>query len=298
MFGYIRPAIPELKVKEYELYRAVYFGLCTAMGRNTTCVSRLSLSYDFVFLAIIRMALAKESGKIEKRRCLAHPTKKRAVLVGAPQLDYCAKISAVLTYHKLLDDIADDKGFKKLAAWLLRPMASMMRRRASLGEHPEDVVTAKLAELSEREREGCASLDLAAEPFGELMAEVCAFGFDEGSAEHRIAREIGRHIGRFIYMIDAIDDLREDMRSGAYNPFIRMYEGTDVLESFAADRERLESALTMELMGVESAVELIRFEAVVEYENIIKNIIYLGLPELIRKIPSKLLDGSTANGEK
>ena len=93
MFGYIKPVPAELKVREYELYRSVYCGLCGALGRNTTCVSRLTLSYDFVFLAIVRMALIGETGSLERRRCLAHPTKKRAVLTDAKQLDYCAKVS-------------------------------------------------------------------------------------------------------------------------------------------------------------------------------------------------------------
>lgn len=296
MFGYVKPAAAELKVKEYELYRAVYCGLCAALGRNTTCVSRLSLSYDFVFLALVRMSLAGEVGRIEKRRCIAHPTKKRAVLVDAGQLDYCAKISAVLTYHKLLDDITDERGWKRLGAMLLRPAAAMMRRRAGLGAHPEDVIAGKLAEMASLEREGCASVDRMAEPFGEIMAAVCAYGFPEGSAEARIACEIGRHIGRFVYIADAMDDLPEDIRRGAYNPFIRMY-GDDALTEIRGELALLERALTMELAGIEAAVELICFDAVPEYGNIIRNIIYLGLPERMRILSQKLA-GSAADGEK
>ncbi len=288
MFGYIRPVIPELKVKEYELYRAVYCGLCEVMGKSTSCASRLSLSYDFVFLAIVRMALAGEVGEIQKHRCLAHPTKKRSVLVGAGQLDYCARLSAVLTYHKLIDDISDSKGIKKLSAMLLRPFASHMRKKAGLGEHPEDIIKQKLGELAELEREGCASLDRAAEPFGELMAAVCAFGFEDGSTEYRIACEIGRHVGRFIYIIDAMDDLADDIRDGSYNPIVRMYGKEDAISKFKSDAPRFERALTMELVGIERAIELIEFEKVPEYGSIIKNIIYLGLPELVEKITKKI----------
>jgi hypothetical protein len=31
MFGYVRPYRDELKVKDYELYRAVYCGLCHSL---------------------------------------------------------------------------------------------------------------------------------------------------------------------------------------------------------------------------------------------------------------------------
>ena len=50
----------------------------------------------------------------------------------------------------------------------------------------------------------------------------------------------------------------------------------------------LERALTMELVGVEQAVTLMDFSTVPEYGNIVKNIIYLGLPELVRKTAEKL----------
>ncbi len=294
MFGYIKPQQAELRVKEYELYRAVYCGLCAALGRNTSCVSRMSLSYDFVFLAVVRMALAGETGKIERRRCIAHPTKKRAVLTNAPQLDYCAKISSVLTYHKLRDDISDTKGIKKLFVYLLLPAASHIRKRAKLGNDAESYIGSRLEEMSRLEKEGCDSPDRMAEPFGELMAYITASGFPEGSVEYRIASEIGRHIGRFVYIADALDDLDNDVKSGSYNPFIMML-GKDTKSKMAGESERIRTALTMELVGISQAVELISFDPVPEYGEIVKNIIYLALPALAEKLINK--NTANDNGE-
>lgn len=295
MFGYVKPVSAELKVKEYELYRAVYCGLCEALGRNTTHISRLSLSYDFVFLALVRMSLAGEIGKIERHRCLAHPTKKRAVLVGAKQLDYCARLSSVLTYHKLRDDIADTRGFKRFGARLLIPIASRMRKRAKFEASTEEYISSRLDALSKLEKENCASLDMAAEPFGELMAYVCAYGFEEQSTSYRIAAEIGRHIGRYIYIIDAVDDLDDDIKSGSYNPFRMMYENP--LDDVRRDCEQIKRALTMELMGIEAAIGLMDFDAVYEYGEIIKNIIYLGLPEFTNKVFGKYKEENDRDGE-
>ena len=73
MFGYVRPYVPELKVKENELYNAVYCGLCRSMGKTTGTASRLSLSYDMVFLALVRSAYCGESFEIEQKRCFVHP---------------------------------------------------------------------------------------------------------------------------------------------------------------------------------------------------------------------------------
>ena len=57
MFGYIRIAKPELKVKEYEMYKAIYCSLCRELGRSYGFLSRLTLSYDFTFLALLNMSL-------------------------------------------------------------------------------------------------------------------------------------------------------------------------------------------------------------------------------------------------
>ena len=53
MFGYIRLNKPECKIREYEYYRAVYCGLCRMLGKCTGQCSRLMLSYDMTFMALV-----------------------------------------------------------------------------------------------------------------------------------------------------------------------------------------------------------------------------------------------------
>ena len=77
MFGYVRIFEPELKVREYTLYKSVYCGLCRTMGKRTCRSSTVSLSYDFTFLAFFRAALTGESFSITKGRCGLHPFKKK-----------------------------------------------------------------------------------------------------------------------------------------------------------------------------------------------------------------------------
>ena len=65
---------------------------------------------------------------------------------------------------------------------------------------------------------------------------------------------------------------------------------TDPIGELETDRLRL--ALTMELSELSKAVELIDFSGIYEYGSIIKNIIYLGLPEIIDKTIKKYSDNS------
>ena len=90
MFGYVRPYVPELKVMDNELYRATYCGLCRTMGKRTGCFSKFALNYDFVFLALLRMATEGKKVDVKLRRCIAHPLKKRPMLEMNDSLEYSA----------------------------------------------------------------------------------------------------------------------------------------------------------------------------------------------------------------
>ena len=79
MFGYVRVSKGELKVKEYELYRGAYCGLCRSMGKCTGQCSRMALSYDFAFLVALRLALTDTPVEFRQRRCFAHPLTKRSI---------------------------------------------------------------------------------------------------------------------------------------------------------------------------------------------------------------------------
>ena len=281
MFGYVRTHTPEMKVSEYEYYRAAYCGLCRSMGKCTGQCSRMTLSYDFAFLALVRLALSGEKAEIKKRRCIAHPLRKRAMMERNPELDFCAYAAALLTYHKLADDITDERGAKRALARMTRPIARSMRKKAkkrgglkTLDEH----ISSCLARLSEFEKSKVASVDEPAHIFGELLSEIVAEGFD--GAEQKIAKSIGYHVGKWIYITDALDDLGDDIKKKRYNPFILLYGGE-------LDEERqalVRAALKNELCDAEGAFDLIDFGDNRMLENIICNIIYLGMPMTVDRV--------------
>ena len=235
MFGYVRVNAAELRLREYECYRALYCGLCKNMGKCTGQCSRLSLSYDFVFLAAVRIALSKEEIKAEKIRCLLHPFKKKQAVLKSEALAYCAHASALLTYHKLKDDLADEKGLKKARAVLSKPLFKKAYKKAKK-KHPklDQKIEAELRALSEIEADKDAprSADAPAECFGRLMEAVVSEGLT--GVDERIAKAIGRSVGHWIYLIDAIDDYTEDCKKYRYNPFRRIFRDDPTEEQWAA----------------------------------------------------------------
>lgn len=277
MFGYIKPLHPELKVKEYELYKSIYCGLCKCMGKHISCVSRLTLSYDVVFLVLLRVALTGESISLKSRRCFVHPFKKRLSAEPNESLIYCSNVSAVLNYHKLRDDIKDNKGIRRLGTQMLMPVVKSMKRKAADLDELDKVVRIYLDELAVCESEKTESVDKPAGIFGNLLASICEYGLD--GYNKRIAHEIGLHIGRWIYIIDAADDYDDDKKSGSYNPLIYVSENITETEI----EQNVKTALIMELSQVEKALNLIEFKDNC-VENIIRNIIYLGMLHSTEKI--------------
>ena len=60
MTGYIKAFKPELKIKDYELYKGVYCSECRVLGNLYTPIARMLLSYDFTFLSIVRLAIREK----------------------------------------------------------------------------------------------------------------------------------------------------------------------------------------------------------------------------------------------
>jgi len=282
MFGYIRPHAPELKVREDAYYRGVYCGLCRAMGRCTGCLSRLTLSYDFTCLALVRLAAAAEPITFVPRRCAAHPLTRRSVAEPNDSLDYCARTAALLGYHKLRDDIADERGWHRTRARLALPALAAMRRRArradSLSALDGEIGDA-LDALHALEAAGTPSVDQPADAFGSLMRALAAH--DLPPTEARIAGQLGHHLGRWLYVLDALDDYADDCAKGRYNPIAAARGGEPLSD---AVRQSYADALTAELMAVEAALDLLDLDQNPDNAGALRNILYLGMPRAAQKV--------------
>ncbi len=269
MFGYVKPEVKELRVKEHTAYKAIYCGLCKCTGKCVTCSARFALSYDFVFLALLRMALTGEKPDFDTSRCMAHPVKKRPYAKDCSALEYSAKASALLTYYKIEDDITDSRGMKKIKYKLALPHGRRAKKKAKGLESLEESIRTHLASLGALEAKGEPSADAPADIFGKLLAEVGAYGLEGGAA--RIAAEVCHRIGKWIYFADALDDYESDKKNGSYNPLLIAYPDEPekakehMLFAMAAERNRALDALALADISDKG------------FKNILENILTLGL---------------------
>lgn len=282
MFGYVKPVLGELLVREHEFYKATYCGVCRAMKKHTGALSNVTLSYDSVFLALVRMLYIPDGDfAAEQRRCIAHPLKKRPMLKENPAIEYTARAFAVLTYYKLKDDLQDEGGFKKIGAGVIRPIASVANSKADL-DIISEIVADRLNRITQLEKEKCESVDAPAALFGELLGEIFAYGLPED--ERLVPYEVGYHTGKFIYAADAAEDYEKDLKSGSYNPYVLLYGGENLT---AENKQTIKCGLLLECKRIEAAVNLLPFGNRATIENIINNIIYLGLVKRIEFLDEK-----------
>lgn len=272
MTGYIKAFKPELKIKDYELYKGVYCSECRVLGKLYTPIARMLLSYDFTFLSIVRLALREKCSKFENGRCCVNPAKKCLKCTEDVELERSADVVIIVSYYKLLDDIADGGFFKRLACRLIKPALSLMHRKAAKRQEMLDrAVASAMKEQEKIEKSGTASLDEAADPSGKMLAAIFSQGY-YGEDKMQLWR-FGYLLGRWIYLLDAVDDIEKDIKSGSYNPLkSRFPDAESVLgedfKNFAAERLDLTAGETA------NALDELKFN---RFGDIIENIVCDGM---------------------
>ncbi|MBR2338235.1 MAG: hypothetical protein IKA63_02075 [Clostridia bacterium] len=276
MFGYIKTYQPELKMGEFEQYRGVYCALCRRLGKRYGLLAQLSLSYDFTFLALMRLALAQECAGFRKARCPYNPLKKRNCCCDTEQLDAVADAAVLLTYHKLRDTVADSGFWKGLGARLLLPLAAHDRKRCA-ARHPDwDAAVAQcMQQQAALETERCTSIDAAAEPTAKLLEFFFTLCATE-ERQQRVLARFGYCLGRWIYLMDAADDLPDDIKNGSYNPLI-----TDTPDAVARGRERVRLSLNASMAECKAAYELLDIR---RFDGILRNVLELGMAQMQQQV--------------
>lgn len=172
----------------------------------------MTLSYDMAFLVLFLTSLYETPTKELQSHCPLHPVKKIPILQNEIS-EYGAKMNILLVYFKCEDDWKDDKSLKGIAGMhLFRKKAKELCKEY---KRQAQVIQKQLKALASYEEKQEENLDLAAGAFGKLMAEL--FVYKEDMWEQEL-RNFGFYLGKFIYIMDAYDDLEEDLKTGSYNP--------------------------------------------------------------------------------
>ncbi|MBQ9686857.1 MAG: hypothetical protein IJV41_10005 [Oscillospiraceae bacterium] len=261
MFGYLVAAANVLPEAELQRYRACYCGLCRSLEHCFSQTARLTLNYDMTFLVLLLGSLYEPAEAADALRCPRHPMQAQPYVTSAVS-DYAAHMNIAMAYLKCLDDWKDDRRLTALAE--AKTLEAAYREVQRLYPRQCAAIEAALDRLSLLEQSGEEAPDAAADCFGALMEEIFVWREDRWAAT---LRHLAHALGRFIYLMDAVMDLDDDLKSGSYNPF----------KAYAGDAEN--EARFRDILKMQLGECLYWFDKLplVQDEGLMKNILCVGL---------------------
>ena len=289
MFGYVQIRKAELKVKDYDVYHSFYCGLCRSLLKRHGIRGQVTLTYDMTFLVMLLSSYYESEVSVEKRRCIVHPAVKHEERI-TEMSRYGADMNVLLMYFHFVDDRIDEKSIKALGGihlyqkayrkirdrypyqcrGIVKALKDLRRIEQQGGRGCGRPARCDGALESARQEEGWGSVAealAAADSFGDLMRVL--FTYDEKDAMRHELQGLAFHLGKYIYLMDAYDDLQEDIRKGRYNPLAK------VRTEDAAEFRRRIGALLFD----EAAKAAAYFEKLpcLQYRDILRNILYAGI---------------------
>lgn len=261
MFGYIVMNKPEIKFKDFDLYRSFYCGLCRELRERYGVTGQISLTYDMTFVLLLLSGLYEPPTRKGTTRCVIHPVRKQPVRKNAVT-EYAADMNVFLAYYKCEDDWKDEK---KLLSFLYGKLLREKEKKAEERWYRKvDRIVSLLHELSEMEKSEEQDVDRVSGCFGKIMEEIFAYREDMWEP---VLRRMGFFLGKFIYLMDAYDDVEDDAKKGNYNPFSTRY----IMEGFD---EEVRQMLIMMMAEVCREFEKL---PIIKYTDILRNILYSGV---------------------
>lgn len=262
------PDKPNLYMKDYALYRGFYCGLCHEIGRCQGQCLRMGVNYDVTFLSILYHGLWEETPIPQKKACVLHPFRKKAVVLGEKQ-QTMAYLNTLLLDFKCQDDVLDGQTSRKAAQNLFA--RQIKKAKAKLPE-VASVLQKTAIEQQKTEAQKPTSWRIAAEPFADCMQEILRLVCKEKYTP--FVGNVGYHLGQYVYLMDALDDYEDDRKKGRYNPLALRYGEETKAAMVAAHKEELQEEIEDILNEIK---ENYRNVAVFATEGIVTNTLWMGL---------------------
>lgn len=270
MFGYVTPYKPELKICDWNLYKAYYCGLCHEIKRKYGQLPRFALNYDFVTLAMLADALNNEPVDMKHSRCIASPFKKKCVCMQTKGLSLAADCLVLSAYYKICDDTFDEKGVKSLVYKFLKTILKKQYRLAATAvPNLDEVMQRQMTLQAKLEDENCLNPDKAADPTAIMTATMFELAANCEKDKKPLYR-FGLVLGKLIYYLDAAEDFNDDKKKSRYNVYSHLtFDECKKNVVSLCNMSAAEAGLSFNLLDISHC------------KDILNNIVFLGLSQSI-----------------
>lgn len=267
MFGYVIPDKNNMYIKDFNVFQSYYCGLCRALGKTGSPLTRLCTNYDMTFYNVLLHSIAKVEAKAEMKICFLNG-KRKPMLVPDELTLKSADVAVLLVYYNVADDVADGRKSRLPVLWRL-----YLRKRAAARRLPEidKLMKEKFSLLSEYEKKGNTSIDEVSDCTASLMRDMTRLlvKTDEN------ADVFTYNLGRAIYLMDAVDDLYQDSVNKRYNVLLLNYGDCTNQQDYLADNEEELGFLLRSTYN--RMVESYNNMEITVGEGVLSNTVYLGI---------------------
>lgn len=271
MFGYIIPDKEKATPPESALYRAFYCGVCKALKQNYGNRVRIFTSYDITFLSILSHDCLNFGVEFNNENCVVDPFRKKTLVKNNDLLKKNCAVQLLLSKYKLIDDVYDGKKSRNILLKYFKKAMDEAQREYPVIDQIIDVQYNKLREL---EKINEPNIDKVSECFALMMRKIMQEIVGKENADEQLL-SLAYNLGKYVYLIDAIDDMDDDIKKGNYNPFVASFGSFPSREKFfEKHREVTEMAITYTINKAISAFNERKYN---QSYPLLRNVVYYGL---------------------
>ena len=224
MFGYLDIEKDKLEEGQRGLWQTFMCGMCISTKKLYGNYPRLFISNDVNFFNVLFHSVTNLDVAVENKNCFSHPIRKRSILQETAFTEKLSIANVLLTYWNIYDDTVDGGSVKKKTA--LKLFRKPYRKAKKYFPELDEMLFQRYGELRELEQSNCGSIDRVAHAFAQLSQDFATLILGEQANEY--VQTLCYNLGKWIYLIDALDDVKKDLKHRNYNPFVACYGANSV----------------------------------------------------------------------
>ncbi len=265
MFGYLNIQKDTLNDGQRGLWQTFMCGLCFSTKKLVGNIPRMTITNDVNCFNVLFHSILDVDVTIQHKKCFSSPFKKRTVIASNDLTDKLALANVLLTYWNLHDDVVDgDKG-KKIIANVFK---KYHKKAQPLVKELDDMIARRYQQLRDLEQSDCDSIDVVADSFAMLSQDFCSIILGDKSNDY--AETLCYNLGKWIYLIDALDDAKKDLKRNNYNPFVKCYNAQSIQE-LATHKEEINFVMYTALNRIAQSFNDLNLT---KYTCLLKNILF------------------------
>lgn len=221
MVGYLKPDFSNTPKEYKKIYKMFYCGLCKALKSQYNYTGILSLNYELTAFLLLLSGLNENEQKHFHGSCSISP------FVPVRYIDYlqsdlikAAHLSVLIAYYEILDNTKDIGSAKwKVIEKYVSKKSKIAIDALDCGDFTK--IEKAISNFYYIENDKTSSFNDLVENDGNLIQaflSVLTKNTDENTAGKLL--ELSKLLGEWIYLIDACDDLHEDIINSSNNPLL------------------------------------------------------------------------------